>query len=91
MSVLQKHWSLLGVTGSGKSTLLNNVLMSYVHQFMKQGMENKTSPGFSFGDPARNTAMILLNQMLKAEYEGRPLTGIKFIGSPLKIRNIHRL
>lgn len=70
MSVLQKHWSLLGVTGSGKSTLLNNVLMSYVHQFIKQGMENKTSPGFSFGDPARNTAMILLNQMLKAEYDG---------------------
>ncbi|SDE78942.1 AAA-like domain-containing protein [Priestia aryabhattai B8W22] len=70
MSVLQKHWSLLGVTGSGKSTLLNNVLMSYVQSFIKHGNEGKTSPGFSFVDPARNTAMILLNQMLKAEHDG---------------------
>lgn len=70
MSVLQKHWSLLGVTGSGKSTLLNNVLMSYVHEFIKKGNEAEKSAGFSFVDPARNTAMILLNQMLKAEQDG---------------------
>lgn len=64
---LGKHWGLTGVTGSGKSTVLNTLFKS----FIEQATESDDAPGFSFIDPKRETAVIALNQMLKAEQDGR--------------------
>ncbi|MEK4678208.1 hypothetical protein [Bacillus sp. FSL K6-2944] len=68
-SVLGKHWLLLGVNGSGKSTLINKVLMDIIYGLLKRKKGEK-SPGFSFADPAQDTALVLLNQMLLAELKG---------------------
>ncbi|MDF9626103.1 hypothetical protein P5775_25715 [Bacillus cereus] len=68
-SVLGKHWLLLGVNGSGKSTLINKILMESIYGFLKRKKDEKV-PGFSFADPAQDTALVLLNQMLLAELKG---------------------
>ncbi|MFS0890952.1 ATP-binding protein [Peribacillus frigoritolerans] len=66
---LTKHWGLTGKNGSGKSTLLNQIFKSFTDEFLSK----EKAPGFSFIDPARETAVIILNQLLKAEAEGRPV------------------
>lgn len=64
---LTKHWGLTGKNGSGKSTLLNRIFKSFTEEFLSK----EKAPGFSFMDPAKETAVIILNQLLKAESEGR--------------------
>lgn len=60
---LGEHWLLSGENGSGKSTLLNQMLKSFLDEFLKDGI----SPGFSFIDPARDTALIMLNYLMTRE------------------------
>lgn len=67
--VLTKHWGLTGKTGSGKSTLLNHIFKSFADKFMNE----KEASGFSFIDPALETAEIILNYLLKAEKEGKEI------------------
>lgn len=67
--VLGKHWLLTGLNGSGKSTLINAVLKSFIDRFIETGK----GPGFSFIDPAYETALILLNQLRKAELDGNKI------------------
>ncbi|MDQ8094860.1 hypothetical protein [Bacillus amyloliquefaciens] len=67
--VLGKHWLLTGLNGSGKSTLINAVLKSFIDGFIANGK----GPGFSFVDPAIETALVLLNQICKAELDGKEI------------------
>ncbi|MET3689863.1 hypothetical protein ABIC37_005413 [Priestia megaterium] len=60
---LGEHWALSGLNGSGKSTLLNMILKSFNEQFMK----SKRAPGYSFLDPARDTALLMLNNLMTRE------------------------
>lgn len=60
---LGEHWVLTGENGSGKSTLVNQILKSFIDEFIKEGI----SPGFSFIDPARDTALIMLNYLMTRE------------------------
>jgi hypothetical protein len=70
-----EHWVLTGENGSGKSTLLNQILKSFNDDFMKKVV----SAGYSFIDPARDTALLMLNNLMvrevwenqAAEREGR--------------------
>lgn len=68
-NVLAKHWAITGITGSGKSTVLNTVLKS----FIEGAVLEERSPGFSFIDPKKETATIVLNQMLKMELDGHKI------------------
>lgn len=58
-----EHWVLTGENGSGKSTLLNQILKSFNNEFIKDGV----SPGYSFIDPARDTALLMLNNLMTKE------------------------
>ncbi|MFZ8004573.1 hypothetical protein ACO1D0_00160 [Bacillus licheniformis] len=60
------HWGLTGRTGSGKSTLLNQIFKSFTDEFINK----EKAPGFSFIDPALETAEIILNHLLLAEKNG---------------------
>lgn len=62
-----KHWGLTGKTGSGKSTLLNQILRSMIDAWV----DNPESPGFSFIDPKKETATIVLNHLLAEEQRGK--------------------
>lgn len=61
---LGEHWLLSGENGSGKSTFVNQVLKSFLDNFLE---ERSTQPGFTFIDPARDTALIMLNYLLTRE------------------------
>lgn len=63
---LSKHFILTGITGSGKSTVLNTILTSFIDAFV----QNAVAMGFSFIDPKKETATIVLNQLLKKEKDG---------------------
>lgn len=67
LQALTKHFGLSGKSGSGKSTLLNQIFKSFLDEFLV----NQHAPGFSFIDPKKETAVIVLNQLLKAELEGK--------------------
>jgi hypothetical protein len=70
-----EHWVLTGENGSGKSTLLNQILKSFNDDFLNKVL----SAGYSFIDPARDTALLMLNNLMvrevwekqAAEREGR--------------------
>ncbi|MEC2292708.1 type IV secretory system conjugative DNA transfer family protein [Bacillus licheniformis] len=64
--ILTFHWGLTGRTGSGKSTLLNQIFKSFTDEFINK----EKAPGFSFIDPALETAEIILNHLLLAEKNG---------------------
>ncbi|MGJ8730950.1 helicase HerA domain-containing protein [Listeria aquatica] len=62
-----EHFGLFGKTGSGKSTVLNTLLSQ---GFVKDFIEQETAAGFTFADPARDTVIVILNQLLHAEQQG---------------------
>lgn len=70
-----EHWVLTGENGSGKSTLLNQILKSFNEDFINKIL----SAGYSFIDPAKDTALLMLNNLMvrevwekqAAEREGR--------------------
>lgn len=64
---LTKHFGLSGKSGSGKSTLLNRIFQSFLEAFLAE----QRAAGFSFIDPKNETAVIVLNQLLKAELDGK--------------------
>lgn len=63
---LGKHYVSIGLNGSGKSSLVNELIMSYFDGFLKKDL----SPGISFIDPAGETIVTLLNQLIKSEADG---------------------
>ncbi|CAK6481410.1 hypothetical protein BFRIPC_00072 (plasmid) [Peribacillus frigoritolerans] len=63
---LGKHFVATGLNGSGKSSLVNKLLMSFFKEFLTKDL----SPGVSFIDPAGETIVTLLNQLMKAEADG---------------------
>lgn len=60
--MLSDHFLVTGKIGSGKSSLLNLILNGFLEDFINQDI----AEGFTFVDPARETAVILLNRLLKA-------------------------
>ncbi|WP_088816508.1 helicase HerA domain-containing protein [Listeria goaensis] len=62
-----EHFGLFGKTGSGKSTVLNTLLSQ---GFVKDFIEQESAAGFTFADPARDTVIVILNQLLHAEQQG---------------------
>ncbi|MGV7002505.1 DNA translocase FtsK [Priestia megaterium] len=60
---LGEHWILTGENGSGKSVALNQILKSFVDRFLQEEL----SPGFTFIDPAKDTAQIILNYLMTRE------------------------
>lgn len=58
-----EHWVLTGENGSGKSTLLNQILKSMHDDFISK----PRSAGYSFVDPARDTALLMLNNLMTRE------------------------
>jgi hypothetical protein len=62
-----KHFFLGGMIGSGKSSFLVMMAQSMIDAWLK----DDNAPGFTFIDPARETAAIILSRLLKAEAEGK--------------------
>ena len=64
---LSKHFLSTGKNGSGKSSLVNNLVTGLLERFYT---EDK-AVGFSFIDPAGATVEAVLNQLMKAEADGK--------------------
>lgn len=69
-----EHFGLFGKTGSGKSTVLNTLLSQ---GFVKDFIEQESAAGFTFADPARDTVIVILNQLLHAEQQGATINWSK--------------
>lgn len=63
LQYLGEHWGLAGLNGSGKSTLVNQILNSFHDNFVRKAI----AAGYSFFDPAKETAMLMLNNLMVRE------------------------
>lgn len=67
-----EHFVVTGNTGSGKSTVLNTLISKgFLDPFI--AAKGKVTPGFTFIDPARDTAVTFYNWLLRAEAQGTPI------------------
>lgn len=65
-----EHFVVTGNTGSGKSTVLNTLINEgFLTPFIES--EGKPTPGLTFIDPARDTAITFFNWLLRAETLGQ--------------------
>lgn len=66
MKFIGEHLVVTGATGSGKSTVLNTLITKgFLNPFIFE--KKKATSGFTFLDPARDTATTFFNWLLKAE------------------------
>lgn len=67
-----EHFVVTGNTGSGKSTVLNTLINEgFLTPFIESG--GKPTPGLTFIDPARDTAITFFNWLLRAETLGKTI------------------
>lgn len=69
LKIFKEHFFASGKTGSGKSSLILMILQSMINGWIKK--PKGKAPGFTLFDPARETALTVLNRLLKAETEGK--------------------
>lgn len=63
-----KHFFLSGRTGMGKTSTAVQMVQSMIDDWLA---DPDNAPGFTYFDPARETAAIILSRLLKAEAEGK--------------------
>jgi energy-coupling factor transporter ATP-binding protein EcfA2 len=67
-----EHFVVTGNTGSGKSTVLNTLINEgFLTPFIESN--GKPTPGLTFIDPARDTAITFFNWLLRAETLGETI------------------